>query len=224
VGGLRNRQRAQVRIHERFGAQAPIDIVFDLEDSGGMTEYRFRGRVRNRTGAVWSDFYGQLGTGTGSDFVPLELDLGTLELSGLNVKHGKWMRFNFAVEVPELLDLGGLTQFTLRQAPLPMPVISTITDPGAPLGGDSGDLPDSGSVFDSPPWLPDLDDPFPSDPPYTGYPPYDGDAGGPGLPDSDGNRMHPNPEPASLVLFGMGSAGLALWRRRWGLTRPDANP
>ena len=63
-----------------FNSLAPIDLVFDVELSGGTTEYFFEETVTNNTGFAWWDFHFELGFGTGDDFmsfldVPLPLNI-----------------------------------------------------------------------------------------------------------------------------------------------------
>jgi hypothetical protein len=49
----------------------PMDVVFDLQPSGGSTEYFLQGEFANLTGVSWSGFRLQIGRGTGANFVPI---------------------------------------------------------------------------------------------------------------------------------------------------------
>lgn len=46
-----------------------IDIVFEVMDTGGVTEYAIIEGVQNFTGFDWESYHVQLGFGTGDDFV-----------------------------------------------------------------------------------------------------------------------------------------------------------
>lgn len=46
-----------------------IDIVFEVMDTGGVTEYTFIEGVQNSSGFDWESYHIQLGFGTGADFV-----------------------------------------------------------------------------------------------------------------------------------------------------------
>lgn len=52
-----------------FNANQPIDIVFEVETSGGTTEYRLSEGVANVTGIDFLMYTFELGFGTGADFV-----------------------------------------------------------------------------------------------------------------------------------------------------------
>src|SRR5688572_15308076 len=53
---------------EVFNA-GPIDIVFGVNPSGGVTEYRFEDNIFNVTGVEWTNLRLELGFGTGASFV-----------------------------------------------------------------------------------------------------------------------------------------------------------
>jgi hypothetical protein len=46
----------------------PIDFIFNMETSGGTTEYRATTFVANNSGTPWTGFIFQLGTGSGANF------------------------------------------------------------------------------------------------------------------------------------------------------------
>jgi hypothetical protein len=52
-----------------FSANQPIDIVFDVETSGGVTEYRLSEGVANVAGIDFLMYTFELGFGTGANFV-----------------------------------------------------------------------------------------------------------------------------------------------------------
>jgi len=53
---------------KQFSAIAPIDIVFEVEDSEGTTEHKFFEAVINDTGQRWVDYHLDLGFGSGDQF------------------------------------------------------------------------------------------------------------------------------------------------------------
>ena len=128
---------------------APVDIVFDVIPSGGVTEYSFREGVQNSTGVDWSGYTIQLGFGTGSGFVPSanldELDFDDpdytsppdfttffgsavtvtediIVASGGLHPDGQFSipYYRFTIDVPDTFS-----SFTLRQQPIPVPAPST---------------------------------------------------------------------------------------------------
>jgi hypothetical protein len=68
-----------VAIGKNFPTLNPIDISLTVAPTGGTTEYFFVEVVRNSTGFNWSDYHLELGTGSGSSFVPLS-NLGAANL------------------------------------------------------------------------------------------------------------------------------------------------
>ncbi|MCL4814500.1 MAG: PEP-CTERM sorting domain-containing protein [Vicinamibacteraceae bacterium] len=52
------------------------DFEFNVDNSGGVTEYFYSGNFLNNTGIVWTDFHFQLGFGTGADFVLAPVGIG----------------------------------------------------------------------------------------------------------------------------------------------------
>jgi hypothetical protein len=55
-------------IGKEFTALRPIDMVFGVTNTSGVTEYDFSEAVLNRTGFKWYDFHILLGFGTGDNF------------------------------------------------------------------------------------------------------------------------------------------------------------
>lgn len=59
-----------------FDKIAPIDWVFNVDNTQGTTEYQFIEFAGNNTEQTWIDYHIQLGFGTGKDFTPLAGDDG----------------------------------------------------------------------------------------------------------------------------------------------------
>ena len=131
-------------------AVAPVDIVFDVIPTGGVTEYSFREGVSNSTGLDWSSYTIQLGFGTGTGFVPstdgdgLDFDAASynsppdfsvffssaipvtediiVASGGLHPNGGFSIPYyRFSVDVPDTFS-----SFTLRQQPIPVPEPTTM--------------------------------------------------------------------------------------------------
>jgi hypothetical protein len=131
----------------------PVDIVIDVINSGGTTEYIVIEGVQNSTGLDWDGYHIELGFGTGGSFVkstpgdgldfdgpdydstadfnpggfffptvtrPTEDDL--VASGGIQPDFAYAGNFIFHVDVPD-----GISQFTIRQSPLPVP------EPGSAL-------------------------------------------------------------------------------------------
>ncbi|MEM7682448.1 MAG: choice-of-anchor F family protein [Planctomycetota bacterium] len=129
----------------------PVDIVLDVIDSGGTTEYFVTEGVQNNTGLDWSGYHVELGFGTGAGFVKSApgdgLDFDSPEFdSDLDFFPGGFFfpsvaateddliagggvmpdfafagNFLFHVDVPD-----GITSFTIRQSPIPVPEPASI--------------------------------------------------------------------------------------------------
>lgn len=121
----------------------PVDLVFDVVNSGGTTEYYFKEGVQNSTGLDWTSYHLELGFGTGVDFVKstsgdgLDFDapdynstvnfnpapgffpLLDVTEDDIIASGGVMPNFSFAgyfefhVDVPD-----GISQFTVRQSPV----------------------------------------------------------------------------------------------------------
>jgi hypothetical protein len=129
--------------NKRFNVNVPIDIVFTVAQSGGVTEYRVVEQVDNNTGIPWVGYRMQLGYGIGVNFQlaaagdPLDFDAplydtpptsgamiatvlspNELVFSGFQAAGAE--PFNVRIDVPDL-ELTRLSQFTLRQIPIAIP-------------------------------------------------------------------------------------------------------
>ena len=128
----------------------PVDLVFDVTASGGVTEYLFIEGVFNNTGLNWSSYHIELGTGNGLGFaksLPGDgLDFDSPDFNSpfnFNPAPGFFPSvsvteddvfasggvmpnlsfagyFRFSVDVPD-----GITSFTVRQSPVAVPEPST---------------------------------------------------------------------------------------------------
>jgi hypothetical protein len=130
----------------------PVDLVFDVSNTGGVTEYYFTEGVFNDTGLNWSAYHLELGFGHGTGFVAsapgdgLDFDAPTFNSPfQFNPSPGFFPTvsateddiyasggvmanltfagyFRFPVDVPD-----GITSFTVRQSPVP----SGVPEPGS---------------------------------------------------------------------------------------------
>ena len=134
-----------------YTAIGPVDLVFDVIDSGGTTEYLVVEGVQNSTGLDWSGYHLELGFGIGAGFVKSAADDGldfdspdydslvdfnpgpgfptsTVLEDDLLAGGAVMPNFSFAgyfqfhIDVPD-----GITEFTLRQSPVPVPEPTAIT-------------------------------------------------------------------------------------------------
>lgn len=127
---------------KRFDYNAPIDIVFNVSNTNGTTEYKFFENVDNNTGLNWIGYRMQLGYGTGADFTPalvgggLDFDAPNYDpppsstgfstvLTSENelvftsgIQGTASQNYQFRIDVPNI-DRG---TFTLRQIPIPVEV------------------------------------------------------------------------------------------------------
>lgn len=121
-----------------YNAVGVIDMVFIVEDSGGLTtEYILTEGVFNGTGVDWTDYHLELGFGTGVGFVPstagdgldfdapdtnspyafapfatLTIGEDTIDAVDGVIVSGGFHVFGFPIDVPD-----GITEFTVRQFP-----------------------------------------------------------------------------------------------------------
>ncbi|HSR87845.1 MAG TPA: choice-of-anchor F family protein, partial [Pontiella sp.] len=56
-------------LQKHYVGIGPVDLVFDVADTGGTVEYVFSEGVQNSTGLDWSGYHIELGFGTGAGFV-----------------------------------------------------------------------------------------------------------------------------------------------------------
>ena len=64
-----NRNARTLDINKTFNGLEPIDIEFNVQNSGGTSEWKTNEFVKNNSGAEWRDFHFELGIGTGIGFV-----------------------------------------------------------------------------------------------------------------------------------------------------------
>lgn len=144
--------------HFLFNA-LPLDFEFKLENSGGTTEYRFTPSFINLSPqTTWTNFYFELGFGTGAGFVRsgaldgLDFDTphgdpaafspffpvvehqeDTIAFRGGSIGFVKPAAFLFAVDLPDNLKSFNpydLNRFTLRITPNGAPDPTPVPEPG----------------------------------------------------------------------------------------------
>ena len=129
----------------------PVDLVFDVSDTGGVTEYAVVEGVQNNTGITWTGYHLELGFGNGAGFVKSGASDG-LDFDDPNVNSDFFFNpspgffpdvdvteddviasggvmshldfagnFVFHVDVPD-----GIASFTIRQSPIPIPEPGTL--------------------------------------------------------------------------------------------------
>ena len=133
-------------LQKDYTAIGPVDLVFDVIDTGGTVEYEFTEGVFNNTGLDWSGYHIELGFGTGAGFVksgagdgldfdapdydsPVSFDPGGSFFPSVTITEDDLIagggimpdfayagNFIFHVDVPD-----GITEFTLRQSPIAVP-------------------------------------------------------------------------------------------------------
>jgi hypothetical protein len=138
----------------------PVDLVFDVLDTGGVTEYLVIEGVFNNTGLDWSSYHIELGFGEGAGFVKSTsgdgLDFDAPDYNSdfffnpdgaffpdvavteddIFASGGVMADFTFAgnflfhIDVPD-----GITQFTIRQSPVAVPEPGTVILAGMGLFG-----------------------------------------------------------------------------------------
>lgn len=128
-------------VQKDYHAIGPVDLVFTVTDTGGITEYRVNEGVSNSSSVEWIGYRLELGFGFGDDFVQaasgdLTFDapdfdslvdipffptttLSTYDItaSGDTLPGFAYMGgITFHINVPD-----GITEFTIRQFPIPIP-------------------------------------------------------------------------------------------------------
>lgn len=133
-------------LQKHYVGIGPVDLVFDIADTGGTVEYVFTEGVQNSTGLDWSGYHIELGFGTGAGFVKsgagdgLDFDapdydslvdfdggggffpLTTVTEDDLIAGGGIMPDFAYAGDFIFHVDIpDGITEFTLRQSPIAVP-------------------------------------------------------------------------------------------------------
>lgn len=134
-------------IQKDYTAIGPVDLVFDLIDDGGTTEYKIVEGVSNSTGIDWTGYHIELGFGVGAGFVKstagdgLDFDSPDYD-STVDFNPGGFFFPTYAQTEDDLIASGGIhpntayagnyifhidvpdgiSQFTLRQSPVANPV------------------------------------------------------------------------------------------------------
>ena len=134
-------------IQKDYTAIGPVDLVFDLIDDGGTTEYIILEGVSNSSGIDWTGYHIELGFGVGAGFVKstagdgLDFDAPDFD-STVDFNPGGFFFPTFTQTEDDLIASGGIhpntayagnyifhidvpdgiSQFTLRQSPVANPV------------------------------------------------------------------------------------------------------
>lgn len=132
---------------KHYVAIGPVDLVFNVTNSGGVSEYLFTEGVYNGTGLNWGAYHLELGFGFDAGFVrstsgdgldfdspsfnsPFNFNPGGIFFPSVTVIEDEIFAtggvmpdlafagyFRFTVDVPD-----GITSFTVRQSPIPVGV------------------------------------------------------------------------------------------------------
>ena len=129
-------------IQKDYTAIGPVDLVFDLIDGGGTTEYIILEGVSNSSGIDWTGYHIELGFGVGAGFVKSTAGDGLDFDSTVDFNPGGFFFPTFTQTEDDLIASGGthpdtayagnyvfhidvpdgISQFTLRQSPIANPV------------------------------------------------------------------------------------------------------
>ena len=139
-------------LQKDYTAIGPVDLVFDVINTGGVTEYAVIEGVQNNTGLDWGSYHVELGFGNGAGFVKsasgdgLDFDSPDFDSTfDFNPSPGFFLtpnvteddiiatggvmpdfsyagNFVFHVDVPD-----GITSFTIRQSPIAVPEPATLS-------------------------------------------------------------------------------------------------
>ena len=147
VGPSDNRVRITQKDYTGVG---PVDVMFSVRDSDGVTEYVLEEGVFNNTGMDWDCYTLQLGFGEGSDFVlsdpgdGLDFDAPdfdspqsippfttvTVTEDEINATGGLLVDFMFSAPLLISIDVpDGIDSFTIRQ----LPKVNSIPEPASAL-------------------------------------------------------------------------------------------
>lgn len=140
-----------------FGATDYVDLVIDVSNTGGVTEFLLSGFMRNSTPDTWDKIELILGFGTGSAFTTAnlgDLDFDTDPIgpekspaptgsnlsqilhtpglirasAGLNAPPGHLEALSYSIDIPDNLPDG---KFTIRHQPMPEPAGAVLLFVGA---------------------------------------------------------------------------------------------
>jgi hypothetical protein len=136
-----------------FTSVGPLDFSFPATPNGGTVTYLVTEGITNDTNQTWTDYHEQLGTGTGSAFVPgntpvqfllptdtsytnpafptRSVTASEIDYTGGAVVPLEAITLTFSITVPDSVT-GGVYDFTLRQYPtVPEPTTLSLLSLGS---------------------------------------------------------------------------------------------